>query len=328
MSGAEAPPNSVGIVIDVSKYQTSLPPLSGVLGVIARAGIGTKPDATFVDHIHDAKAAGKFTGSYWFNWGTLSISDQVDAYIAMEKAVGGVDLHVLDWEGDASYDFSPAQATQFMTLYRQRTGFPIALYASQSRFRDLGQDWNWIAFYSQNPPTKRWDMWQYGSYLGVDGNYATQRILDLVKEAQMTALAVTDTTPKNIQRTPTWYNLDGTVDSTGHSTGVSYSPYGTAGGYRAFVAGTVLMLNKPSAVVDVPDASPYTQAQMDAATKAATAAQKQADQAALDAAAKQHADDQVALAKAQADLQTAAANERERIAVSLGQDAAQKVRNT
>lgn len=319
MSGAEAPPGTVGIVIDVSKYQSSLPSLAGVLGVIARAGIATKPDPMFVQHITAARAAGKWVGSYWFNWGAISVSDQVDAYIAMEKSVGGVDLHVIDWEGDQG--FTAAQTAQFIDLYRQRTGDPIGLYASQSRFRDLGQDWNWIALYqSQNPPNKAWDMWQYGPYLGVDGNFALQRILDLVKESQMTPLPVTSTTPVNIQRTPTWYNLDGTVHSQGHSTGLSYSPYGVQG-FRAFLANGQFFLNKPSAVTPIPDDTPFGQADIDKAKADAAAAQAALDQAALDAAAAQHAADQAALA-------TAAATERERLAVALGQDAADKVRNT
>lgn len=171
-----------GVVIDVSKYQPSLPSLTGVIGVIARAGIGTKPDPMFVSHITDGRAAGKWVGSYWYNWGALTPSEQVNAYIAREQEVGGVDLHTIDWEG--SEGFTAAQTAEFIRIYQQRTGDPILLYASEGRFRDLGQDGNWIANYSSEP-NKAYDMWQYGPFRGVDGNHAKQKIIDLVRGTTM-----------------------------------------------------------------------------------------------------------------------------------------------
>jgi Lyzozyme M1 (1,4-beta-N-acetylmuramidase) len=202
-----------GTVIDVSKWQSSLPNLTGVLGVIARAGIGTKPDAMFTTHIRNAREAGKWVGSYWFNWGDLSVSEQVDAYIAREKEVGGVSLHTIDWEGTDG--FTAAQTADFIRIYRARTGQPISLYASEGRFRDLGQDWNWIANYSSEPD-KAYDMWQYGPFRGVDGNHAKQRILDLVAGADDMAryinLKACDPTTLRrvaVKANQDWFYLDG-----------------------------------------------------------------------------------------------------------------------
>jgi GH25 family lysozyme M1 (1,4-beta-N-acetylmuramidase) len=150
--------------VDVSKWQTTTPSLIGIDFLIARAGIGTKLDAYYDMHIANARKAAIVTGSYWFNWGTLSVSDQVAAYARSE---GDVDLHVIDWEG--ADGFTAAQTADFIRRYRALTGNRIGLYASESRFRDLGQDWDWIANYSREP-IKHYDIWQYGPYHGADGN--------------------------------------------------------------------------------------------------------------------------------------------------------------
>jgi hypothetical protein len=348
-----------GTVIDVSKWQSSLPDLTGVLGVIARAGIGTQPDPMFATHIANARKAGKWVGAYWFNYGPLSVSDQVDAFMAREAAVGGVDLHVIDWEG--ADGFTADQTANFIRMYQNRADNPIGLYASESRFRDLGQDWNWIANYS-NQPTKAWDMWQYGQFRGVDGNHAKQRILDLVKgepsvdsfsasPSDMTiqvntgakVFATSDLTGTPIIVSPARsFDYVGTVTSGPRI--IRWVPRaGDTATYpvKAGWAGFVARADAGSPVAEpVPvDTSPYTQAQMDAAKAAAAAAaanaQKATDQIALDnaqatidAAVVQHNADLAALQQATADLATAAAEERERIALALGQDAANRVRTT
>lgn len=241
-----------GTVIDVSKWQDSLPDLSGVIGVIARAGIGTKPDAMFTSHIANARKAGKWVGAYWYNWGDLSVSDQVNAFIAREKEVGGVSLHVIDWEG--AEGFSAAQTADFIRLYRSRTGNPIALYASESKFRDLGQDWNWIANYS-NEPSKQYDMWQYGPFRGVDGNHARRRILDLVG-ATMPQADITSQVPAtaDFALDTQLFDLDGKtpVRKLGKALNDRFSPY-AVGTKRAIYAadtdgvGAILYLAVPVA---------------------------------------------------------------------------------
>lgn len=272
----------VGTVIDVSKWQSSLPSLSGVLGVIARAGIGTKPDPMFEDHIYNARKAGKWVGSYWYNWGDLSVSDQVNAYIARERGVGGVQLHAIDWEGVDG--FTAGQTAEFIRIYRARTGHPILLYASESRFRDLGQDANWIANYLREP-IKPYDMWQYGPFRGVDGNNANQRILDLVIRSQVALQAPIDNeTPMLVTAAAghTWYDLDGkTILETNRPVlGLRLSPYGS-GPARAIFA-TVdgrrrTVLINPASIEPVPSTvidtwTPEEQARLDATVASAAAA--------------------------------------------------------
>lgn len=327
MSTSE-PSASVGRVIDVSKWQTSLPNLSGVLGVIARAGIGTKPDLMFTTHIANARRAGKWVGSYWYNWGDLSVSDQVTAYIAREEAVGGVSLHVIDWEGQEG--FTKGQTADFIRIYRARTGNKIGLYASESWFTDVGQDWNWIANYSRQP-IKQWDMWQYGPYLGVDGNYAKQAILDLVKETtDVTPLPVTDQTPKLVSKNTktNFYDLDGeTVIRTAESLGPDrFSPYGAGpilgngeAEFRAVYSNKRVLLVRPSVWKDIPAPVEDCTAEVAAAT---VALQNLADeQASLIEGLK------VANATAIAKLDAAAETERERIALALGAQEADRVRS-
>lgn len=272
MSGSD---NWAATVIDVSKWQSSLPDLTGVAGVIARAGIGTKPDEMFTTHIAKARRAGLWVGSYWFNWGSLSVSDQVNAYIAREQEVGGVQLHVIDWE--ATEGFTATQTADFIRLYKARTGNLIGLYASEGRFRDLGQDWNWIANYSREP-IKAYDMWQYGSFRGVDGNNARQRILDLARGTTVTPAPILDRNPKIVTANEghTWRDLDGTtILDTGRSAlAPRLSPYGIAGGLRAIyssLAGHPIVIIDPATVTDVPVTIPpgyFTQAQLDAAIAA------------------------------------------------------------
>jgi hypothetical protein len=351
VSGTETPAGAVpGRVIDVSKWQSSLPDLTGVIGVIARAGIGTAPDQMFVKHCADALSAGKWIGSYWFNYGPLTVVEQVDAYIERERLFPELSLHVIDWEG--ADGFTADQTRDFIRIYRAKTGRPIGLYASESRFRDLGQDWNWIANYS-GEPRKSWDMWQYGPYHGVDGNFAKASILELVKGDPVDSFnsVATAMVVKVKMNAKVFPNSDLTGTPITLSAGRLFDYHGVFGngarvitwenapgdntvypikdGWSGFVHRDFTDI--PFAKPEAPDTTPFDQADIDAAKDA----QKAEDQAALDAAAAQHEADQAALAAckderdaALAQLLTATADERERIARALGQDAADRVRST
>ena len=310
----------VGTVIDVSEWQSKLPDLAGVMGVIARAGIGTKPDAMFLSHIAQAKRAGLWVGSYWYNWGALSVSDQVNAYIAREKQVGGVALHTIDWEG--AEGFTAAETADFIRIYKTRTGEPICLYASEGRYRDLGQDADWVANYSREP-ARAYDMWQYGSFRGVDGNHARQRIIDLVKgSSQVAPRLITNETPKLVTvPAQTLYALDGVtalavigVPLTARPSPFEANPfraiYVTVGGVRQ------LALVKPGTVSDAIDPTQYGASDI----AAARAAQLLIDQLAISSAQSER---DVAVSA----LSTAQATERERIALALAGDEAARVRS-
>jgi hypothetical protein len=150
--------------LDVSKWQTTTPRLVGHEFLFARATIGTKRDEMYATHIANARAAGLLVGAYHFNHAPLSISSQVAAFL---DAAGDVDFYALDVEGADA--FSHAQAADFIKRV-QATGRKCGLYHSLSGFFDAGQDFDWIAYWSDQPPIRDWDIWQFGPIDGIDGN--------------------------------------------------------------------------------------------------------------------------------------------------------------
>jgi hypothetical protein len=143
--------------IDVSHHQSTTPGLSGLGFLIARKSIGTQQDEKYGLHIGNARRAGLLTGAYHFNWSTLSVADQVRAFLAN---VGDVDFYALDVEPDSGTPaFSRTQARDFIARV-QDTGRECGLYMSESAFFDAGQDWNWIANWS-NRPSSPYRFWQY-----------------------------------------------------------------------------------------------------------------------------------------------------------------------
>jgi glycosyl hydrolase family 25 len=164
--------------IDVSRYQTTSSydlTDTAIKFVIARASIGKQADQTFNSHIYQARKYKKLTGAYHFNWSPLPVRDQVEAFIA---SAGNVDMYALDVEGNWNADhtiytppFTKTQAAAFIKIFHELTGKRIGLYMSLSGFyTDVGQDWNWVAYWSSNEPPIHWDIWQFGAYKGEDGN--------------------------------------------------------------------------------------------------------------------------------------------------------------
>lgn len=151
--------------IDVSRYQTTTPPLNGLSFLFARAAYADRPDGSFAGHIMRAKAAGLTTGAYLFGVGWASVQSQVDALLAQIKA-HPVDLVALDMEKDAAGTMTATQARQALTSIRA-AGFPPGLYHSKSGYPQLGQSWRWVADYQKVPdPGIPWDMWQWTSNSG------------------------------------------------------------------------------------------------------------------------------------------------------------------
>lgn len=286
--------------LDVSKWQPTTPDLTGMHYLIARAGIGTQRDPTYGMHIAAAKAKGIATGSYWYNWGSLSVSDQVNAYIAAE---GDVDLHVIDWEGTEG--FTSGQTAHFIDLYKLRTGNRIGLYASESRFLDLGQDWDWIANYTREP-TKHYNLWQYGPLHGADGNRLPGNLIDLsiligkvarVADIDFIASPALVDLPENIAI----LNPDGSARLTNpglrtsvFSPGTTVSAGGTTLRLINWTGSNLLLAAYGSKVTNVralaltppvvlpPDTTPFTQADIDAAVSAAVANTDEAIAQAMD----------------------------------------------
>ena len=133
--------------IDVSRYQSTTPDLSGMSFLFARATYATWPDGMFATHIANARKHGLIVGAYAF--GTAApVAAQVSAFLA---AAGSVDLFALDLERNGNQaSMTHAQARQFIAAV-QATGRKCGLYASESGYPDLGQSWNWIANWSQVP---------------------------------------------------------------------------------------------------------------------------------------------------------------------------------
>jgi hypothetical protein len=237
------------LVLDVSHWQSTTPNLDGVSGLIARASIGTQTDEMYDTHIRHAEAQGKVTGSYHFSDNGSTAKDQLRVYLAKSGPSG---IKVLDVEG--ARRMSEAQGRYFIAGL-QDAGHKAVMYASDSGFPYWGQDYNWVASYSYKP-SRTMVMWQYGPYHGVDGNqfFGTLDDLRTLAGEGMTQLPITDQTPKLVttKADSTWFDLDGSVLSTGHSAlSARLSPYGV-GNKRAVYGANGVMLISPLTVTDLP----------------------------------------------------------------------------
>lgn len=154
--------------LDVSVFQQTTPSLVGKDFLFARASIGTKTDPMFATHIANAKKAGVVTGAYHFGT-SASVSSQVDTFLNAAIAAN-VDLLVLDLEGSGS-PMTAAQAKTFLDSVKAHSLKKVGLYHSLSGYPQLGQEFNWVAFWSPNPPSIPWLFWQNGPDHGIDHNY-------------------------------------------------------------------------------------------------------------------------------------------------------------
>ena len=150
--------------IDVSRYQATTPSLAGLSFLLARASIGTWPDHVYPTHIANARKAGMIVGAYHF--GTAApVAAQVATFLA---SAGSADQFALDLESNGGQPpMTWTQARAFIAAVKA-TGRKIGLYHSRSGFPSLGQDWNWVADWSQVPSIP-YRFWQYrGSPLDLD----------------------------------------------------------------------------------------------------------------------------------------------------------------
>jgi hypothetical protein len=166
--------------VDVSHWQQRTPSLTGASFLIARATIGTMVDETYDMHIANARRAGLLVGAYHFNWDGISVAAQVNAF---QATAGAVDFYALDVEG--IHAFSRAQATEFIKRFHDTTHRRIFMYHSDSGFMYAGQDHDWVANWSVKP-SRSFDLWQYGSFNGVDGNRFYGTLADLRKLSNLT----------------------------------------------------------------------------------------------------------------------------------------------
>lgn len=162
--------------IDVSKYQTTTPPLDGLDFLFARASYATTLDPKYVTHTVAARKAGLIVGAYHFGVGFKTPAEQAYAFL---RAADSADLLALDLEADRTQTMSQVQAREFIRLVHV-AGRKIGLYHSRSSFPSLGQDWNWVAHWGvTTPPNIPWAFWQYrGSPLDLDYFNGTRDQLD------------------------------------------------------------------------------------------------------------------------------------------------------
>lgn len=167
--------------IDISHSQTMTPSLAGRAFVICRATYGAHADNRYFHHAKNVRAAEKVLGAYHFARPPITTGDtvgeQVAAFLLMAKEA---DLLALDVEEDKFKDnhgvvhtngtMKRADVRAFISAVHAR-GRRIGLYMSESPFRDLGQDFDWVANWTREP-TRHWDIWQYegGGTDHVDNN--------------------------------------------------------------------------------------------------------------------------------------------------------------
>lgn len=162
---------------DISYWQSTTPSLSKVEFVFVRAGYGTATvDSRYSMHAANVRKAGKVLGAYWF-W--YDGQDNAKAVATFLKVAAGADLLVLDLEGtNAKTASGRAQAADFIKRVHA-AGKKIGLYASLSGYSDLGQDFNWVAYWASTPPAIKWHFWQEGGLNGIDHNWFVGSSADL-----------------------------------------------------------------------------------------------------------------------------------------------------
>lgn len=145
---------------DISKWQTETPDLTGVGFVIVRACYGSSEDTRYTQHAANVRAAGKVLGAYLFAR-PVTTGDTVEAQVeAFLRVAADADIIAIDREKDGDAGTITATDTRLMIRLIQATGRRVGLYASESAFRDYGQDWSWVANWSHEPAIP-WDVWQW-----------------------------------------------------------------------------------------------------------------------------------------------------------------------
>lgn len=158
--------------MDVSYWQSTTPPLTGLGFLVARATYATVPDSRYAMHMGNAEKAGLIAGAYHFGTGTATPADQAAAFL---KAAGQrAKFLVLDLEsnGNNGPSMTVSQAGLFIAAVKAHDPYHrnILLYHSESGWPGgIGQGGNWVAKWSTSQPSVPFVMWQYqGSPLDRD----------------------------------------------------------------------------------------------------------------------------------------------------------------
>lgn len=185
--------------IDISKYQTATPALTGLSFVVLRATIATTSDALYATHYANARKAGVVVMAYHYGYpaATVSIAAQVSKFLSVAK---DADFLWLDQE-EAGFD--DAQATDFIAQVR-KAGRPCGLYHSSSGFSGVPCDAKWVADWRAAATTAGhplnaagtgefagWDIWQYaGSPIDSDYLNPASPLAGLLRKGYVTQAAL------------------------------------------------------------------------------------------------------------------------------------------
>ncbi len=193
--------------LDVSKYQTALPDLSGLTFIVLRSSIALTKDSKFTEHYANARKAGLVVMAYHYAYpaSAAGIPEQVAFFLATAK-----DCDFL-WLDQEEAGFDDAQAQQFINLVRD-AGRACGLYHSASGFSGVNADAQWVADYrdasvvagyprrmSDGAELLGWDLWQWTSagrlpgYVGnLDLNWMNpaSRLAGLMREGWVTEAAL------------------------------------------------------------------------------------------------------------------------------------------
>lgn len=149
--------------LDVSHYQSTTPNLHGKDFLFIKATQGITKDSRYDQHYFQARLARVVVGAYHFGIKADGAA-QARAFLSVASKA---DLFALDLEG--ANPMTQQQGRDFIKTV-QAAGHKCGYYHSESGYSDLGQDFNWVANWS-NEPTVHWDFWQDGPENGVDHDF-------------------------------------------------------------------------------------------------------------------------------------------------------------
>ena len=143
--------------IDISHWQAQTPPLGNIGFVFVKATEGTAVDPMWKTHTANVQASTAVLGAYHVARDDVNVETQAAAFLNTAK---GVELLALDVEG--AHAFNRDETGRFFAAVH-KTGRRCGLYMSESGFyAGVGQDFNWVANWSQAPSIP-YAFWQYGS---------------------------------------------------------------------------------------------------------------------------------------------------------------------
>ena len=174
--------------IDISRWQpvaTDELNMDGCEFVGIRATYGNVKDLLYDKHEVNARKHNAVVLAYCFLIPGQPGIVQAKALLA---AAPNADLYVFDRESDGSRGMlNPTESRAAIEYAKANSPHKVGLYASESAFADLGQEFNWVANWSAQPHV-HWEFWQHrGAPLDLDWFYGTL--------AQLKALAAGEIAP-------------------------------------------------------------------------------------------------------------------------------------